>query len=323
MARKRQETKTLKAVLPPKRHEPGQKMVLLIDGMNMAYRARYAYERIKLKRDDKVIPLCLYFGIPDLIRSWIRKESMRTSKIVVFWDGDRHPERMKTCPEYKGQRKKDKKQHAKFLKMVSKAQKLLHYMGIAQAIDPEMEGDDMCYHLVKEYIVFNKIRIISGDKDFRQLVNNDVDVYDPRNGAVYTPALIGPSHYGLNVNQLVDFFCLTGDDSDNIKGYHGIGESKATAFLNKYGSIKAYLNSDDYHTGLSDKEKLGKIYKRNRKMIDLKYFNEKYWPDYEVKYYKGKYPTFDEAKYIEFCERYGLRSQRTPQFIQIIKSWHE
>lgn len=327
MARKKQQTKPReKAFLPAKRHEPGTRPVILVDGMNLAYRAFWAYRKLKYKTLDKIIDVSIYYGMVEMLKSWLTRNGWNPEKLIIFWDGDRHPERLRSYPEYKAKRdrKRDSKKHKRFLAKVDKVRKLFHYMGVAQAWDKEVEGDDMCYLLVKEYIVFNRILIISGDRDFDQLVNNDVSVFDPGRDRVTVPGLVGAHNYGLNVNQLVDLKCLLGDSSDNIKGVYGIGESKAPAFLKQFGSIQKYLDDEDaLYTGMTNKEKLAKVYKRNKKLMDLRFFNEKYNAEREVKYYKGKYPTFDEEKYLNFCYKYGLKTFITKQYIKTIKGWHE
>lgn len=326
MPRRKQKTETReKAILPAKRHEPGTKPVVLVDGMNLAHRAKWAYRKLKYKNLDRVVDVSIFFGMVQMIKTWLQRNGWQPEKLIIFWDGDLHEERLKIYPDYKRKRheKRDKKQHSKFMKKVIKVQKLFHYMGVAQAYDPKVEGDDMCYLLVKEYIAFNRIVIISGDQDFDQLVNNDVSVYDPGRDRITVPALVGAHNYGLNVNQLVDLKCLMGDTSDEITGFRGVGESKAPAFLRQFGSIQRYLDDEDaMYTGLTDKDRLRKIYKRNRKLMDLRYFNEKYNANREISWYKGKkYPTFNEVKYLDFCSKYGLRTFQTKPFMDIIKSW--
>lgn len=326
MPRKKPETKH-PVILPEKRHAPGEKLVVLIDGMNLAYRAYWAYSKLKFKTLDKVKHIGLYYGAIDLIRTWAMKNSWRLEKIVVFWDGDRDPKRKQLYPEYKGHRDKnrDPKKHKKFMKKVGILRKLLHSMGIAQAYDKRVEGDDMCYLLLKEYIAFNRIVIVSGDKDFNQFINHDISVYDPGRDRITVPALVGAHNYGLNVNQLIDFYCLTGDHTDNIKGYGGIAEVRGAQFLDRFGSIKKYLQDKKaMYPGLGDKDKLKRVFKRNNELINIKYFMEKHYPNRVVKYFrKDKYPPFNHAKYLEYCTRFGLKTMRTEKYINIIKSWHE
>lgn len=325
MPRKNHQSSTARAVLPPKRHEPGTKPVILIDGMNLAYRAHWAYRKLKYRTLEKIIDVSIYYGMVEMLKSWMHRNGWVPEKLIIFWDGDRHPERLKSYPGYKGKRdkKRDSRKHKRFLRRVDKVRKMFYYLGVAQAWDKEVEGDDMCYLLVKEYVKFNRIVIISGDRDFDQLVNYDVTVFDPGKDRITVPALVGAHNYGLNVNQLVDLKCLLGDTSDCIQGFRGIGESKAPAFLKQFGSIQKYLDDEDaMYTGLTDKEKLAKVYKRNRKLMDLKYFNEKYNKHRPVKYYKdNKYPQFNEEKFLDFCGRYGLKTFRTIQYLNALKQW--
>jgi 5'-3' exonuclease len=318
--------KRVPVILPAKRHEPGEKVVVLVDGMNLAYRAYWAYSKLKYKTLDKTLDIGLYYGALDLIRTWLMRNGWRLDKLIIFWDGRRDPKRMKIYPGYKSKRdgKRDSRKHGKFMRKVKKLRSFFNSMGIAQALDPRVEGDDMCYLLIKEYIAFNRIVIISGDRDFDQLVNHDVSVYDPGKDRITVPGLVGAHNYGLNINQLVDFKCLAGDHSDTIPGYGGIAEVRGAAFLEKFGSIQKYLaDKKAEFPGLADKEKLAKVYKKNRLLMDIKYFMEKFYSNRKVRYYRDqKYPEFNEQKYLDYCSKWGLKTFRTDKYINQLKAWH-
>src|SRR5690606_3021081 len=125
------------------------------------------------------------------------------------------------------------------------------------------------------------------------------------------------SNYGLEVAQYKDYLCLIGDKSDDIPGYPGIGEKRASGLLGKFYSIKDYLNSSVDLPGLTDKDKLRKVYLRNNKMINLRYFNEKYNKKVNITYYKNKdYPKYNEVKYKAYCLKHGLKTSIFPMFLE-------
>jgi 5'-3' exonuclease len=310
--------------LPKKRHEPGTQPVVVIDGMNFAYTANYAYSKLKHRTLDTIISVSMLFGIPTMIDSACRLHGWNPAKVIVCWDGFRSELRKKWLPEYKSHRDHSPAEKKALLKRIRKVRVMLKLMGIPQAWDEEIEGDDMIYMVVKKESLNHRVVIISSDKDFVQVINRDVTLYNHRTKEIFVPELVGASNYGVPLHQIVDFYCLVGDKSDDIPGYRGIGPVRAANFLNKFGSIQRYLDdSKAEFSGISDKEELAKIYTRNKKMMDLKWFYEKYKKDKKVKYYKDKqFPKFNLEKYKAFCIKYGLRNFLGELFIKRIKSWN-
>lgn len=300
-------------LLPKARHDPGKKPTIIIDGFNMAYRAYYAYSKLN---GVEVI-----YGMPKLIETIIRQD--RPEKLIVCWEGKRSPERLKLLPSYKSHRNKSREEnpeaYKKFLKQVEVTKKLLYYLGIPQAWDENIEGDDMVYLCATEEAKLRRVKIISGDKDMLQLVNHDISVYNPHPKYPINRGTFGFSVQEpfVEIPQLVDYLCLVGDRSDDIPGIRGIGPKRACDFLRRWYSVKDYLKDEDAtFTGMMDKDKVKKIYKRNRRLIDLKLFHKKYRPNDKVKYYRDKaFPRYREKKYLELCTKYKLKSFKFPNFI--------
>jgi 5''-3'' exonuclease (including N-terminal domain of PolI) len=311
-----------KFMLPAKRHIAGSvKTCLVVDGMNIAYQAFYAYA--KLSHQGK--STSILYGFINILRPILKQ--FDPVRVVVCWDGVKHPERLKTLPTYKGHREagRDPKKRKKFLKQIERTRKLLYYLGISQAYNPNIEGDDMIYWVSKRMQKIYRTIIVSGDKDFKQLINHDVSVYNPRNKYLENIWAFPVSNYGVEVAQYKDFLCLTGDKSDDIPGYPNIGEKRAASLLTKYYSIKDYLESKEDLPGLTDKEKLKGVYLRNNKMINLRYFNEKYNKKVNITYYRGKSynPGFNEIKYKAYCLKYGLKTSIFPLFLEPFKKLNQ
>lgn len=300
-----------RALLPKAKTNSNTPVCLVIDGMNMAYQAYYAYKRLSHKGKS----VSIIYGLPSILKSLL--QHYRPEKVVVCWDGEKNPERLKVLPTYKGHREegRDPIQRKRFYKEIDRVRRLLKYMGIAQAHNPAMEGDDMIYWMTKKMSALYKVVIISGDKDMHQLINYDVSVYNQVKKIPYTPFAFLPDH-GCEIHQFVDYLCLTGDDSDDIPGYGGIGPARANKFFMAFKSIKEYLdNPNAEFSGLTDKDRLKEVYERNRLLIDLKYFNEKFHKMKDVKWYKGRQaPTFNEERYNRFCIKWNLKTFQTETF---------
>ena len=88
---------------------------------------------------------------------------------------------------------------------------------------PKVEADDVIAYIAKEFGKDNqKITIVSSDKDFLQIVDNNVEVYAPTKKRVFGPAEVKTEVGVLAENYLV-MKSLLGDNSDNLPGVKGLG----------------------------------------------------------------------------------------------------
>jgi DNA polymerase-1 len=198
-------------------YQPHNPPIMVFDGMNLAYTAYYAYAKL---RGSQIL-----YGVPEIIRAFLHRYNPQ--KIMVVWDGARHPRRLELLPGYKSHRKE---RPEGFNDQLKRVRRLLYYMGIPQVLNKEIEGDDMI-HLVVERLKKThehcKIRIISGDKDFYQLIDDRTWVEATRVDGTITTKELFKAHTSINhPSQHVDYLCFIGDKSDDIPGYLGIGEGK-------------------------------------------------------------------------------------------------
>ena len=87
-----------------------------------------------------------------------------------------------------------------------------------------------------------EVAIVTGDKDFFQLVHDGIKVYNPRDDGTWFDAEGVKEKFGVNPGQVVDVLALMGDSIDNIKGVPGIGEKGARDLIASYGSLDALLS---------------------------------------------------------------------------------
>lgn len=86
--------------------------------------------------------------------------------------------------------------------------------------------------------------IITHDKDFNQLISDNVRIYSPITKA-YITSQSCMDKYGVTPEQFVDYQSIVGDSSDNIKGVKGIGAKGASELLQKFGSLDEIYNNLD------------------------------------------------------------------------------
>lgn len=157
------------------------------------------------------------------------------SKCILVFDGKGGSyRRKKLYPEYKGNRinkgtmRRDffSTKEEEMLSLRSQLAKTILYLDTlpVQVISVDnIEADDTIAYIAKQLCADSeKVRIVSTDRDFLQLVNDKIEVYSPVKKKLYTPTGIQQEYGILNENYLV-YRILSGDDGDNIDGVGGIG----------------------------------------------------------------------------------------------------
>lgn len=161
-----------------------------------------------------------------------------TSVYVVFDGIGSSQNRKNLLPEYKSGRNLarmtnhtafddlDEEQDSK----VNQIARLIHYLKCLPvhliSLD-KVEADDIIAHLTQHLVAsYNSdVTIVSADKDFLQLVNDNVTVYSPIVKEYYTPKLV-KEKFGLPPQNFILYKILMGDNSDKVPGLKGLGPKK-------------------------------------------------------------------------------------------------
>jgi DNA polymerase I len=115
-------------------------------------------------------------------------------------------------------------------------------MGVPILTSSRFEADDVIGTLAAKAIDGGfEVAIVTGDKDFFQLVDDGIKVYNPKEDGTWFDANAVKEKFGVLPTQVVDVLALMGDTIDNIKGVPGIGEKGAQALIAQYGSLDALL----------------------------------------------------------------------------------
>lgn len=211
-------------------------MLMLIDGNNMAHRARHAYNLSNHGTDVSVT-----YGVLSMINSLLSR--YKVDHLAVCWDGGVPEHRRKAIPEYKANRHVNE-DPMEYEDLVRQMRELSDYafpmMGIMSVRREGAEADDLMYHMSK--MVAGEVIIVTTDKDLIQAVDDRVSVLNPFHNALYDPAMV-EDVYGVPVKLFIDWRALQGDSSDNIPGVTGIGEKTATKLFQEYGSLTAITNA--------------------------------------------------------------------------------
>jgi len=115
-------------------------------------------------------------------------------------------------------------------------------MGVPILTYQRFEADDVIGTLACRAVEQGfDVAIVTGDKDFFQLVHDGIKVYNPRDDGTWYDAAAVKEKFGVVPEQVVDVLALMGDSIDNIKGVPGIGEKGARDLIAGYGSLDALL----------------------------------------------------------------------------------
>ena len=218
------------------------KLLILIDGNSLVYRAFYALPELMNKKGQHTNAI---YGFANILFKII--ETYNPSHISVAFDLKAPTFRHKQFEAYKGNRKR---MPDELREQVEPIKKMIDAFGINRMELEGYEADDLIGTVAKNfeqngYDVF----IITGDKDAFQLVSDKVKVLFTKKGISeldeYTPEKM-IEKYEITPSQFIDLKGLMGDQSDNIPGVAGIGEKTGIKLLKEYGSIEnIYLNIND------------------------------------------------------------------------------
>ena len=110
-------------------------------------------------------------------------------------------------------------------------------LGVPILTSERYEADDVIGTLtMKAAAAGFDVAIVTGDKDFFQLVRDGIRVFNPRDEGIWYDADGVKEKFGVAPEQVVDVLALMGDTIDNIKGVPGIGDKGARELISKYGS---------------------------------------------------------------------------------------
>src|SRR4051795_5444005 len=116
-------------------------------------------------------------------------------------------------------------------------------LGVPILTSERYEADDVIGTLtMKAAAAGFEVAIVTGDKDFYQLVRDGIRVYNPKEEGTWYDAEGVNEKFGVPPGLVVDVLALMGDTIDNIKGVPGIGEKGARELIAQYGSLEALID---------------------------------------------------------------------------------
>lgn len=258
--------------------------ILFIDGLNLFFRN---FAMLNMVNPDGVH----IGGLGGFFRSLgAMINQMNPTEVYIIFDGAGSANNRKNIvPEYKSGRNNQRvtnwevfenldDEHDSKVDQIIRVIQYLKTLPVKTVIIDKVEADDIIAYLCNKVIINreDKSFIVSSDKDFLQLINENVVVYRPMEKKYYTKETM-EEKYKMPVKNFILYKTLLGDSSDKVKGVKGLGEK---GLLKKFPELsEGEINWDDILTICENKFKDHVVYARvlqgvndlekNYKLMDL------------------------------------------------------
>ncbi len=217
--------------------------LFLIDAYALIYRSYYALIRSP-RINSKGLNTSAIMGFCNTLNEVITKE--QPTHLGVAFDPHGPTFRNEVFPQYKAQREQTPEDIRKSIPIIKDI--LTAYRIPILQIDG-YEADDVIGTLsMKSAEIGIPTYMLTPDKDYGQLVRENVYIYRPRHGGGYET--LGEKEvcekYGIqSTAQVIDLLGLMGDSADNFPGCPGVGEKTAVKLINEFGSIEQLISNTD------------------------------------------------------------------------------
>src|SRR5690554_6335310 len=211
----------------------------LIDGTALIYRAYFAFIRNPL-RNSKGENTSAIFGV---INSFLKLlNDQKPERLMISFDLKEPTFRHEISDSYKANRPPAPDD---LISQIEPVKEFFAMLRIPEISIPGYEADDILATLAERYKNEQEIVIVTSDKDFAQLVDERVTLYDPFSEKVIDSDRV-KEKYGISTEQFADFLAIMGDSSDNIPGIKGVGAKGAATLLNQFSNLDdVYAHLDE------------------------------------------------------------------------------
>ncbi len=210
--------------------------LFLIDGTALAYRSYFAMINSNL-RNAEGIPTGAIYGFANALVNLLEKE--QPTYLAVAWDTHEPTFRHKMDENYKANRPPQPEDLQTAIPLIKE---MVSYFGFNNVERDGYEADDLIGTLAlqarKEKV---RVYMVTPDKDFMQLVGDNIYMYKPRNRGegfdiIDRDGVI--DYFGVEPEAVIDVLALIGDTSDNIPGVPGIGKKGAAKIIGEHKTLE-------------------------------------------------------------------------------------
>lgn len=240
------------------------KKLYLVDVSSLFFRAFYA---VRPLNSPQGLPVNAIFGFLSMVVKLLKEE--KPDYMVFCYDRKEPSFRKEIYPEYKANRTE---MPADLALQIPYIKKLADFLGIASIEKLSYEADDLIGSLALFGLRHQcEVIIVSGDKDFAQLVQPGITLYDTMKETRLDEKGVFEK-WGIHPAQMVDYLAIVGDTSDNIPGVDGIGQKGAQKLLTEFKSLDGIYEKIDLISSEAIRSKLLKSKERAflaRKLVNI------------------------------------------------------
>ena len=202
----------------------------IVDGYNFVFRAFHSLPPLTTSSN---IPVGAVYGFINMLAKLI--EDNDCEMLAIALDSGKKTFRSDFYPQYKANRDEPDEALKIQFPIIREA---IEAFGVKAVEVPGFEADDIIATYTRIALNKNfKVKIISSDKDLIQLMQNNVEIFDPLKKKYITPSLV-LEKYGIKYSQMTDYLSLIGDASDNIPGVKKVGPKTAIKLLNQFETLE-------------------------------------------------------------------------------------
>ena len=220
-----------------------KKLLFLLDGMALAYRAHFAFVNSRLKNSEGIATGPVLGFANTLVRML---DEEKPTHIAVAWDTHAPTFRHTADETYKAQRPPQPDELKVGIPLIKE---MVEYWGIKNIEQDGYEADDIIGTIASGANADDvDVYLVTPDKDFMQLVHDHIKMMKPDNkdGGFNIIDREGVMDYfGVYPDQVIDVLAIIGDTSDNIPGVPGIGKKGAPKLINEFGSLEEAIAKAD------------------------------------------------------------------------------
>lgn len=231
-----------------------KKLLFLLDGMALAYRAHFAFINANLQ-NSKGIATGPILGFANTLEKMLAEEN--PTHIAVAWDTHAPTFRHVADESYKAQRPPQPEELKVGIPIIKQ---MLDVWGIKNIEQDGFEADDIIGTIATQANAEDvDVMLVTPDKDFMQLVHDHIKMMKPNNktGGFDIVDREGVHEYfGVYPEQVIDVLAILGDTVDNIPGVPGIGKKGAPKLIEKFGTLEETIAKAETITAKRQRESL-------------------------------------------------------------------
>lgn len=276
-----------------------KKDVVFVDAYNLIYRAFHGNQSNLTNGDG--LPTNAIYTIVKMLQK-LPKQFNDIAYCVAVFDGGGNF-RTEIDEEYKANRKPMPEELKQQMPYIREAFEILGWP-VYQA--ENVEADDVIGTLAKRAAKAGyNTYVVSGDKDFRAIVSDNLHILDTMYDICYDPQTV-KEKMGVGPENVTAYLALLGDASDNVIGVDKVGKTTAAKLLNEYGDLNGIRANQDKIKGKVGENiraafASGQIDK-NIELITLKTELEIHITSKDV-----RMKQLDVQRWVQFCEKMNFR----------------